>query len=240
MTDTNPLLRYPAEVQEEVESLRLNKMNALMIQKVVESKFGKLLSDQGMRMPTFTEINKYVKWAKLNRGDSLPKDNFSASDAVFADMDAEAMEKELPLVSAAQAVPTTVEDQALSEPIDLSSPKNTLEDVKKRLQLSINRLERKRISLGEEYNDKLEATLKDYYKELAKHTQTEVKMAEELRDSDKIDVATINYILNKLFQCVGQTITEVSPSNKEMFFRVLKTNINKSKVDALTDIVKEL
>ena len=238
MNDTNPLLRYPTEVQEKAEELRLQKQNALMIQKLVESLFGKQLMEQGMRMPTFTEINKYIKWAKKNRGEALSNDRPSVTDSVFAEMDQEAMDKELELEPALTTL--SIEDQALAEPIDLSSPKNTLEDVKKRLQLSINRLERLRISMRGEYNDKLEATLKDYYKELAKHTQTEVKMAEELRDSDKIDVATINYILNKLFQCVGQTINEVSPNSKEMFFSVLKDNINKAKVDALTNIIKEL
>lgn len=240
MNDTNPLLRYPTEVQEKVEELRLQKQNALMIQKLVESLFGKKLMEQGMRMPTFTEINKYIKWAKKNRGETISNDRPSITDSVFAEMDREAEEQGLELEASEPLSVIPIEDQALAEPIDLSSPKNTLEDVKKRLQLSINRLERLRISLRGEYNDKLEATLKDYYKELAKHTQTEVKMAEELRDSDKIDVATINFILNKLFQCVGQTITEVSPNSKEMFFGVLKENIKKAKVDALTNIMKEL
>lgn len=239
MTDTNPLLRYPLEVQEKVEELRLQKQNALMITKLIESLFGKLLMEQGLPMPSFTQINKYIKWAKVARGVPASNDSFSASDAVMADMDREAEEKALELEPVATYT-ESLEDKALAEPIDLSSPKNTLEDVKKRLQLSINRLERKRISLGNEYNDKLESTLKDYYKELAKHTQTEVKMAEELKDSDKIDVATVNYVLNKMFHCVSQTIAEVSPDSRDMFFSVLKSNIEKAKVNALTDILKEI
>lgn len=239
MTDTNPLLRYPLEVQEKVEELRLQKQNALMITKLIESLFGKMLMEQGLPMPSFTQINKYIKWAKVARGAVLSNDTYSASDAVMADMDREAEEKALEL-EPVSTYTESLEDKALAEPIDLSSPKNTLEDVKKRLQLSINRLERKRISLGNEYNDKLESTLKDYYKELAKHTQTEVKMAEELKDSDKIDVATVNYVLNKMFHCVSQTIAEVSPDSRDMFFSVLKNNIEKAKVNALTDILKEI
>jgi len=239
MSDTNPLLRLPMEVQEKVEELRLQKQNALMIQKVIESTFGKQMMDQGIRPPTFTDINKYVKWAKKNRGDVVKSDTpMSASDRLFAEMDEEAVDNELELERV--AVPESLEDKALAELIDLSTPKNTLEDVKKRLQLSINRLEKKRISLGNEYNDKLESTLKDYYKELAKHTQTEVKMAEELRDSDKVDVGTVNYIMNKLFQCVSQTVTEVNPSQREMFFKVLTENINRTKIDTLTDLLKEI
>lgn len=237
MNDTNPLLRYPLELQEKVEEFRVQKQNALMITKLIESTMGKQLAEAGMRMPTFTEINKYIKWAKKYRGEPVSNDKFSASDAVIADMDQQAVDRAMDVEP---VYTVSAEDTALAEPIDLSTPKNTLEDVKKRLQLSINRLERYRMSLRGEYNDKLESTLKDYYKELAKHTQTEVKMAEELRDSDKVDVATVNFMLNKLFQCVSQTVSEVSPNVRDMFFSVLRNNITRAKVDALTDIMKEL
>lgn len=239
MGDTNPLLRYPQEVQEKIEELRVSKQNALMITKVIESTFGKQLMEQGFRMPTFTEVNKYVKWARKNRGEVVDTNAVkTASDKLFEEYDREAEANGLQAEHVAS--PVSVEDTALNELIDLSTPKNTLEDVKKRLQLTINRLERFRISLHGEYNDKLETTLKDYYKELAKHTQTEVKMAEDLKDSDKIDVGTMTFILNKLFQCVGQTVSEVAEEKRDMFFKVLKENINKTKVEALTDLKQEI
>ena len=68
----------------------------------------------------------------------------------------------------------------------------------------------------------LETTLRGYYVELSKLTHTEVKMAEELRDSDKIDVATITFILNKLFQCVASTIEEVDKDKRALFLPYYK------------------
>ena len=239
MADNNPLLKYPIEVQEKVEELRSNKQNALLITKVIESQFSNMLMENGFSVPTFTEITKYIKWAKKNRGSVLPNKQHSATDALFDEMDANVSE-ESELSAEPMSLNCAAEDAKLSELIDLSTPKNTLEDVKKRLQLSINRLEKRRISLGNEYDDKLETTLKGYYQELSKLTHTEVKMAEELKDSDKIDVATINFVLNKLFQCVSHTVSEVSPDKKEMFFSILQDNIKNSRSEALKDLMKEI
>lgn len=241
MSDTNPLLKFPLEIQEEVEKLRCNKQNALMITKIIESKYTQSLLEQGLSVPTFNDINRYVKWARKNRG-AVISDQPSASDAVFADMDAQAM-AELEDVRPKRGRPALdaeTEDTVLQTSIDLSTPKNTLEDVKKRLQLSIQRLEKKRILLGDEYNDKLETTLRGYYVELSKLTHTEVKMAEELRDSDKIDVATITFILNKLFQCVASTIEEVDKDKRALFFAILQDKVKDTKNKVLEDTLKEL
>lgn len=241
MSDTNPLLKFPLEIQEEVEKLRCNKQNALMITKIVESKYTQSLLEQGLSVPTFNDINRYVKWARKNRG-AVISEKPSASDAVFADMDAQAM-AELEEVRPKRGRPdldAESEDTVLQTSIDLSTPKNTLEDVKKRLQLSIQRLEKKRILLGDEYNDKLETTLRGYYVELSKLTHTEVKMAEELRDSDKIDVATITFILNKLFQCVASTIEEVDKDKRALFFTILQDKVKDTKNKVLEDTLKEL
>lgn len=243
MSDTNPLLKYPLDVQEKIEELRVGKNNALIITKVIESEFGNMLITNGFKVPSFTDITKYIKWAKKNRGAVLDNTTKSASDLVFSDMDSSVTQTDDEYVPDEQqtlSVNCLQEDLALSESIDLSTPKNTLEDVKKRLQLSINRLEKRRIALGNEYNDKLETTLKGYYQELAKLTHTEVKMAEELKDSDKIDVATINFVLNKLFQCVSHTVSEVVPDKKEMFFSLLQQNIKNSRSDSLKELLKEL
>lgn len=235
MSDTNPLIRFPLEVQEEVEQLRVNKQNALMITKIIESKFASKLAEQGFTVPSFNDINKYVKWAKKNRG-SVPQSH-SAVDDLYADID-----DRTPISMEPVTVPiqSAAEDSVLQTSIDLSTPKNTLEDVKKRIQLSIQRLEKKRISLGEEYNDKLETTLRGYYVELSRLTHTEVKMAEELKDSDKIDVATVTYVMNKLFQCVASTIVEVDNDKRALFFSVLNDKVKHTKNKILEETIKEL
>lgn len=235
MSEVNPLLRFPLEVQEEIENLRCNNQNALMITKIIESKFATELIEKGIPVPTFNDVNKYCKWAKKARGVVIKET--SATDQLFADNDAsiEAMAE----ISQTPVQPSG-EDAVLQTSIDLSTPKNTLEDVKKRLQLSIQRLEKKRISFGDEYNDKLEVSLRGYYESLAKLTHTEVKMAEELKDSDKIDVSTINFILNKLFQCVFATIKEVDADKVSMFSSLLKEKITNTKNKVLEDILKEL
>lgn len=239
MSDINPLVRFPLEVQEEAEKLRCDKQNALMITKIIENKYAAMLIEQGFTVPTFNDINKYVKWAKKNRGTvPAPKGNV---EAVFSDMDADITINPDDLdVQPSQPKPASSEDSVLQTSIDLSTPKNTLEDVKKRLQLSIQRLEKKRIALGDEYNDKLETTLKGYYIELSRLTHTEVKMAEELKDSDKIDVATINFILNKLFQCVAATITELDSTKRSMFFSLLKEKVKDTKNKVLEDTIREI
>ena len=239
MSDINPLIRFPLEIQEEVEKLRCDKQNALMITKIIENKYATMLIEQGLSVPTFNDINKYVKWAKKNRGSvSAPKGNV---EAVFADMDEELTVDPAELeIQQTTKQSSNAEDTVLQTGIDLSTPKNTLEDVKKRLQLSIQRLEKKRIALGDEYNDKLETTLRGYYVELSRLTHTEVKMAEELKDSDKIDVATINFILNKLFQCVAATITELDSTKRSMFFSLLKGKVKETKNKILEDTIKEI
>lgn len=239
MSDINPLIRFPLEIQEEVENLRCDKQNALMITKIIENKYATMLIEQGLSVPTFNDINKYVKWAKKNRG-VVPTKKGNV-EAVFSDMDnsIETQIDDLDIQQDAEPISST-EDTVLKTSIDLSTPKNTLEDVKKRLQLSIQRLEKKRIALGSEYNDKLETTLRGYYVELSKLTHTEVKMAEELKDSDKIDVATINFILNKLFQCVASTITELDSTKRAMFFSLLKDKVKSTKNKILEDTIKEL
>lgn len=241
MSETNPLIRFPLEVQEEVEKLRCNKQNALMITKIIESKYTQMLVEQGQPVPTFNDINKYVKWAKKNRG-AVIKSDYSSVDAVIDEMDNEyaAGLGEFQDVSDKSPVNYDAEDAVLQTGIELSTPKNTLEDVKKRLQLSIQRLEKRRITLGEEYNDKLEANLRGYYIELSRLTHTEVKMAEELRDSDKIDVATINFILNKLFQSVATAIKDVAPDKQALFFSVLKNKVMETKNKVLEDMIKEI
>lgn len=241
MSETNPLIRFPLEVQEEVEKLRCNKQNALMITKIIESKYTQMLVEQGHPVPTFNDINKYVKWAKKNRG-AVIKSDYSSVDAVIDDMDNDAMAglDEFNGIPDKAPVSCDAEDAVLQTGIELSTPKNTLEDVKKRLQLSIQRLEKRRITLGEEYNDKLEANLRGYYIELSRLTHTEVKMAEELRDSDKIDVATINFILNKLFQSVATAINDVAPDKRALFFSVLKNKVMETKNKVLEDIIKEI
>lgn len=241
MSETNPLIRFPLEVQEEVEKLRCNKQNALMITKIIESKYTQMLVEQGHPVPTFNDINKYVKWAKKNRG-AVIKSDYSSVDAVIDDMDNDAMAglDEFNGIPDKSPVSCDAEDAVLQTGIELSTPKNTLEDVKKRLQLSIQRLEKRRITLGEEYNDKLEANLRGYYIELSRLTHTEVKMAEELRDSDKIDVATINFILNKLFQSVATAINDVAPDKRALFFSVLKNKVMETKNKVLEDIIKEI
>lgn len=233
MTTTNPLLKYPLDLQERVEELRVQKQNALIITKLIESEFSDSVKESGERLPTFTDINKYIKWAKVNRGVVLGKTN------TFEDEELSSDTANIVQESPAFSVNISESDAALIEPIDLSNPKSTLEDVKKRLQLSINRLEKQRISFNGEYNDKLEATLKDYYKELARHTQTEVKMAEDLKDSDTISVGTIVFILNKLFQCVRQTIAEIAPDKAEFFFTSLLARLKATKVDELQKILQE-
>ena len=241
MSETNPLIRFPLEVQEEVEKLRCNKQNALMITKIIESKYTQMLVEQGHPVPTFNDINKYVKWAKKNRG-AVIKSDYSSVDAVIDDMDNDAIAglDEFNGIPDKAPVSCDAEDAVLQTGIELSTPKNTLEDVKKRLQLSIQRLEKRRITLGEEYNDKLEANLRGYYIELSRLTHTEVKMAEELRDSDKIDVATINFILNKLFQSVATAINDVAPDKRALFFSVLKNKVMETKNKVLEDIIKEI
>ena len=239
MSDINPLIRFPLEIQEEVENLRCDKQNALMITKIIENKYATMLIEQGLSVPTFNDINKYVKWAKKNRG-VVPTKKGNV-EAVFSDVDNSIETKidDLDIQQDSEPISST-EDTVLKTSIDLSTPKNTLEDVKKRLQLSIQRLEKKRIALGSEYNDKLETTLRGYYVELSKLTHTEVKMAEELKDSDKIDVATINFILNKLFQCVAATITELDSTKRAMFFSLLKDKVKSTKNKILEDTIKEL
>ena len=241
MSETNPLIRFPLEVQEEVEKLRCNKQNALMITKIIESKYTQMLVEQGHPVPTFNDINKYVKWAKKNRG-AVIKSDYSSVDAVIDDMDNDAIDglDGFSGIPDKATVSCDAEDAVLQTGIELSTPKNTLEDVKKRLQLSIQRLEKRRITLGEEYNDKLEANLRGYYIELSRLTHTEVKMAEELRDSDKIDVATINFILNKLFQSVATAINDVAPDKRALFFSVLKNKVMETKNKVLEDIIKEI
>lgn len=237
MSDINPIVRLPLEIQEEIENLRVDKQNALMITKIIESKYATSLVEQGFSVPTFNDINKYIKWAKKNRG--VVPQNKSVSDYVMDEMD-EAIGLELQETKTPDVFNARVEDTVLQTSIDLSTPKSTLEDVKKRLQLSIQRLEKKRISLGDEYNDKLEQSLRGYYVELSRLTHTEVKMAEELKDSDKVDVATVNFILNKLFQCVALAITEVDDGKKAVFFSLLKDKLRATKNDLLAEITKEL
>ena len=148
MSDINPLIRFPLEVQEEVEKLRCDRQNALMITKIIENKYAASLIEQGIQVPTFNDINKYVKWAKKDRGSvPAPKSNV---DAVFVDGDELALNLPNDL-DTAPAVDSAAEDTVLQSSIDLSTPKNTLEDVKKRLQLSIQRL-RKPVCHGGEYN----------------------------------------------------------------------------------------
>ena len=236
MSDINPLLRFPLEVQEEVENLRCDGKNALIITKIIESKFATELIEAGAPVPTFNDINKYVKWAKKARGTVVKKDNTIMDDMSEPEMKAAAVELGLQ----PKVVQSTVEDNVLQTSIDLSTPKNTLEDVKKRLQLSIQRLEKKRIAMGDEYNDKLEVTLRGYYDALAKLTHTEVKMAEELKDSDKLDVATVTFVLNKLFQCVSATITEVDKDKSAMFFSILREKVKGTKNAVLEEIIKEI
>ena len=238
MSDINPLLRFPLEVQEEVENLRCNNQNALMITKIIESKFATDLIEKGAPVPTFNDINKYVKWAKKNRGAVVAKT--SSTDDLLNDMDADEEAALNTMHADLLGVDASGENSVLQTSIDLSTPKNTLEDVKKRLQLSIQRLEKKRISLGDEYNDKLEVSLRGYYESLAKLTHNEVKMAEELKDSDKIDVATINFILNKIFQCVFSTVKEVDSEKSAMFYNILKEKIKNTKNKVLEDILKEI
>lgn len=243
--DVNPLLRFPEYIQTEVENLRLDKQNALMITKIIESKYVHQLQEAGMRCPTFNDVKKYLKWAKANRG--VPTKDAgapSASDQVFADLDAELEQK----LEAGEAVSTdtpnsvpvqpTAEDLSLVTEIDLTSPKNTLEDLKRRLQLTIYRLEKLRIQNPGVYNDKLEVNLKNYYVELAHLTHTEVKMAEELRDSDKIDVSSVKFILNKLFQCVSQAVNDTVPEKSDLFFSVLNAAIKKTKNEYLDACVR--
>lgn len=237
MSDINPLIRFPLEVQEEVEKLRCDRQNALMITKIIENKYAASLIEQGIQVPTFNDINKYVKWAKKARGSvPAPKSNV---DAVFVDGDELALNLPNDL-DTAPAVDSAAEDTVLQSSIDLSTPKNTLEDVKKRLQLSIQRLEKTRVAMGGEYNDKLETQLRGFYTELARMTHTEVKMAEDLKDSDKIDVATVTFILNKLFQCVAATISEIDGAKQAMFFSVLKDKVKNTKNKVLEDTIKEL
>ena len=236
MSDINPMLRFPLEVQEEVENLRCDGKNALMITKIIESKFATELIEAGAPVPTFNDINKYCKWAKKNRGTVVKKDPYD--DMTESEMQDAATS--LGIQQQPQVLSSAPEDNVLQTSIDLSTPKNTLEDVKKRLQLSIQRLEKKRIALGDEYNDKLESTLRGYYDALAKLTHTEVKMAEELKDSDKLDVATVTFVLNKLFQCVSTAISEVDKEKSTMFFSVLKEKVRGTKNSVLEDIIKEI
>lgn len=237
MSDTNPLLRFPLEVQEEVENLRCDGKNALMITKIIESKFATELIEANAPVPTFNDINKYCKWAKKARGAVISK---QADDMTQEEMETAAIAMGVQPVANPTVFDSSAEDGVLQTGIDLSTPKNTLEDVKKRLQLSIQRLEKKRIAFGDEYNDKLEVTLRGYYDALAKLTHTEVKMAEELKDSDKLDVSTVTFVLNKLFQCVNNTINEVDKDKSAMFFSVLREKVKGTKNQVLEDIMKEL
>ena len=249
MIEANPLLRFPEYIQTEVENLRLDKQNALMIAKIIESKYVHQLQEEGLRCPTFNDIKKYLKWAKAHRGVPTKDAGAGVGDnvaAVLADMDEEAQQQAEsgldtpPAEPAKPAQPAVLsaEDAALITEIDLTTPKSTLEDVKKRLQLTIYRLEKLRVLSPDTYNDKLEVNLKNYYIELAHLTHTEVKMAEELRDSDKIDVSTVKFILNKLFQCVSQAINDADPMKSELFFSVLTTAIKRTKNEYLEQCLK--
>lgn len=248
MMEANPLIRFPEYIQTEVENLRLDKQNALMIAKIIESKYVHQLQEEGLRCPTFNDIKKYLKWAKAHRGVPTKDAGTGVGNnvaAVLEDMDAEMQQaaeagQPTPELEPAKEEPKvlTAEDAALITEIDLTTPKNTLEDVKKRLQLTIYRLEKLRVQSPDTYNDKLEVNLKNYYIELAHLTHTEVKMAEELRDSDKVDVSTVKFILNKLFQCVSQAITDVDPDKSDLFFSVLNANVKRTKNDYLEECIK--
>lgn len=164
-------------------------------------------------MPSTGTLFKYVKWRRQN-----PK-----LSAVYLPPELnEDEQQELNNSPVSGIVP--IEDPITDDDTeDVNSSKDIMESMKGILWSRIKSLKGE---LSKNFDYTKEKQLSSYLAEMRQLVQADVKLAEDLKDSDKISISEIKLSLTRLFSAVYMAVDRVMPEKKEEFrtqlFNVLK------------------
>ena len=212
MSNITNKLNLPKHIITDIINMHANGQNSLIISKIIEQKYSSELSKLNVALPTYSQLDRYLK--SINTNIDKTQDN------VISIINT-------PDEKTAVSIPNyklSEHDSYLQKSINLSSVKDTNQDLKKRIADTIIRMESQRVSYPETFTDKDEDRLQRYYDMLSKHNLAEIKVSDVLKDKDVLDTQSVVFFINKLFSslklCVDKYIK--STEDKNRFFLELK------------------
>lgn len=227
------LFKAPDSVRARVDELILDyKCGAItIINKFVEE------DPEGARhLPTANTLHKYVLWRRANP-------TLYSLRSKQVNIVAEAPEESNKLIATAERVLAGLPEAIVKEPIQinyeldmLSDSKQTLEYLKRTVAMKIQEIEGRQ---QENYDKYAEQNLVNLFKILKDLVHSEVKLAEELKDSEKIPVADVKVSIHKLFDAVYMTVDRIMPEKKAVFQEELTKVLSYYRSNLLTEIKPE-
>lgn len=108
--------------------------------------------------------------------------------------------------------------------IDTSSLRNQNKSLKEFVKAKLEVLQAK--SLNNEFDKDVENLIQRYVLELSKLTLNEVKIKDELKDTEKVSLSEVKFYLNKIMSCVRTCINQHSPDKVDEIFKDLKIQLD--------------
>lgn len=215
MANVQTKLNLPSHILTDIVNMHNNGQNSLIISKILEQKYSSELSNLNIPIPTYSQLDRYLKSVNVNTSVTKTQD---IPTPVFNTLGDD-------LAPSTPAYKLSEHDSYLKKSINLSSVKDTNQDLKKRIADTILRMESQRVSYPETFTDKDEDRLQRYYDMLSKHNLAEIKVSDALKDKDILDTQTVVFFINKLFSslklCVDKYVKSTEDRNR--FFLELKT-----------------
>jgi hypothetical protein len=216
----NKVLTYPDRVQKQINEWIDTGKRSAWIRSAMARKFPQ--SDR----PSIPCLNRYIDWylkaqstgrgtVKTGEGSAtvanpLPKLQTSTSQEAAQDL-------------------SKVEQDFKA--LDLSSGKDTLEKIKERIRDRIIVLEHEQHDYFDKYKEQV---IQRYYDLLSKAVRTDVELASELKDSDKIPISAVKHELNMLFLLMKKALDKSLEVEKvEQIINELKDLISRHKSEIL-------
>ena len=108
--------------------------------------------------------------------------------------------------------------------VDTSSVKSQNETLKELMKNKIEFLQNK--SLSEEFDKDTEQILQRYILEFTKLTQNEVKIKDDLKDTDKVALTDVKFYINKIMSSIRSCLSKHVPDKVDAIFKDLKIQLD--------------
>lgn len=238
-------LNLPPHILADINTMAASGQNALIISKIIEQKYGEEIAKLKLTIPTFSQIDKYIKETKKARAVKQATDIVKHTDNSMVNFSTDngevpaTLDFDNDVESGAHKLSSF--DKNLTTKVNLSSVKDTNADLKQKIADTIARMENQRTQFPETFTDKDEDRLQRYYDMLSKHNLSEIKVAEALKDQDVLDTPTVVFFINKLFSSMKTCVDKYVPTeNRERFILDLKNIISSTGDEGAKVIMKKL
>lgn len=224
----NKVFTLPKELRAEIDKLILEKdMGAIQLVNYLKANYS------GIELPGQTTLQTYRMWRKDNPTEELvspvtaPPQSCTQVNTTLDDTD-----EDKSLLERLHAINQPVEKPKFDSQYDfnLNSNKDVLDTLRVRVTNRIAKLE---AAQEDDFDKYTEGVLQKYYSELSNLVKSDIKLASELKDSDKVSIADVKVSIGKIFAVIRNVIEKLSPSLKEQFIIEFKKGLTAYRDDLI-------